>query len=127
MILIDGIRMARAIDRKTLQDEVGLKIDDLEDDANAELHGEIREYFQLLIDYIHRENLISFVHTEGYFLMKKDDNDTIARNRKIDEDIVVACQNLERMTRKLKIENKSPKHRLEPPLGQKPASHTQQF
>ena len=52
---------------KTLQDEVGLKIDNLEDETNTVLHGQIREYFQLVIDYIHRENLLSFVHTEGYF------------------------------------------------------------
>ena len=57
----------RAIDMKTLQDEVGLKIDNLEDETNTALHGKIREYFQLLDDYMHRENLLSFVHTKGFF------------------------------------------------------------
>ena len=57
----------RAIDMKTLQDEVGLKIENLENETNTVLHGQIREYFQLLTDYIHRENLLSFVHTKGYF------------------------------------------------------------
>ena len=56
----------RAIDMKTLQDEVGLKIDNLEDETNTALHGKIREYFQLLDDYMHRENLLSFVHTKGF-------------------------------------------------------------
>lgn len=57
----------RAIDMKTLQDEVGLRIDNLEDEANAALHERIRKYFELLTDYISRETLLSFVHTRGYF------------------------------------------------------------
>ncbi len=55
----------RAIDMKTLQEEVGLKIDDLAD--NPDLHRDIRDYFELLKDYMQREQLISFIHTKGYF------------------------------------------------------------
>ena len=55
----------RAIDMRTLQDEVGLKICNLADDHA--LHQEIRDYFELLKDYMHREKLVSFVHTRGYF------------------------------------------------------------
>ncbi len=57
----------RAIDMRTLQDEVGLKIDNLEDEDNAELHGQIRKYFLLMTDYMQREKLLSFVHTKRYF------------------------------------------------------------
>ena len=52
--------------------------------------------------------------------MKKDDNDTIARNRQIDKGVVTACQNLERTARTLRIEETKQKYALEPPLGQKP-------
>ena len=55
----------RAIDMRTLQEEVGLKIDDLAD--NAILHHDIRDYFELLKDYMHREQLMSFIHTREYF------------------------------------------------------------
>ena len=55
----------RAIDMRTLQEEVGLKIDDLAD--NPVLHGDVRNYFELLRDYMHREQLISFIHTREYF------------------------------------------------------------
>ena len=55
----------RAIDMKTLQEEVGLKILDLAD--NHDLHNDIRNYFELLKDYMHRENIMSFVHTREYF------------------------------------------------------------
>lgn len=55
----------RAIDMKTLQEEVGLKIDNL---ANKPvLHRDIRDYFELLKDYMHREQIMSFVHTKEYF------------------------------------------------------------
>lgn len=50
---------------RTLQEEVGLKIDDLE--VRSELHGHIRAYFGLLRDYMLREKLYSFVHTKEYF------------------------------------------------------------
>ena len=56
---------ARGIDRRTLCDEVGLKIDDLS--SNSTLHQCIMSYFELLRDYMSREQLISFVHTRGYF------------------------------------------------------------
>jgi len=55
----------RAIDMRTLQEEVGLKIDNLAD--NPDLHKDIRDYFELLKDYMHREQLISFIHTREYF------------------------------------------------------------
>ena len=55
----------RAIDMRTLQEEVRLKIDDLAD--NAILHQDIRDYFELLKDYMHREQLMSFIHTREYF------------------------------------------------------------
>jgi len=50
---------------RTLQEEVGLKIDNLAD--NPDLHKDIRDYFELLKDYMHREQLISFIHTREYF------------------------------------------------------------
>ena len=55
----------RAIDRKILREEVNLKIEDLESDE--QLYGYVRTYFKLLEDYMHRENLVSFVHSRGYF------------------------------------------------------------
>ena len=55
----------RAIDMRTLQEEVGLKIDNLEE--NTSLHNHVRNYFSLLRDYMLREQLFSFVHTKEYF------------------------------------------------------------
>ena len=55
----------RAIDRRTLRQEVNLKIEDLESDQD--LYSYVRTYFTLLEDYMHRENLISFVHSKEYF------------------------------------------------------------
>ena len=55
----------RAIDMRTLQEEVGLKIDNLAD--NPVLHRDIRGYFELLKDYMQREQLMSFIHTREYF------------------------------------------------------------
>ena len=55
----------RAIDAKTLREEVNLKIDSFEDDV--ELYKAIRSYFELLGDYMHRGELVSFVHTREYF------------------------------------------------------------
>ena len=54
---------ARGIDAKTLPDEVGLRIDDLA--SEPELHGVVRTYFDLLKDYMGRQELYSFVHTGG--------------------------------------------------------------
>ena len=56
---------ARGIDKKTLCDEVGLQVEDLAVDSN--LHQYVRIYFELLKDYMSREQLFSFVHTRGYF------------------------------------------------------------
>ena len=50
---------------RTLREEVRLKIDDIEDDSD--LHRRVRDYFELLRDYMHREQLYSFVHTREYF------------------------------------------------------------
>lgn len=55
----------RAIDMKTLQDEVGLRIDDIE--GCPDLHSTVRQYFELLKDYMNRQELRSFVHTREYF------------------------------------------------------------
>ena len=55
----------RAIDMRTLQEEVGLRIDDLEE--NPDLHNHVGGYFGLLRDYMLREKLYSFVHTKEYF------------------------------------------------------------
>ena len=55
----------RAIDRRTLREEVNLKIEDLESDE--QLYGYVRTYFKLLEDYMHRESLVSFVHSREYF------------------------------------------------------------
>ena len=55
----------RAIDRRTLREEVNLKIDDLEQNAN--LYKCVRNYFELVKDYMHRESFLSFVHTKEYF------------------------------------------------------------
>lgn len=56
----------RAIDMNTLRgEEVKLKIDNFEDDPD--LYTQIRDYFKLLKDYMHREQLISFIHTKEYF------------------------------------------------------------
>ena len=55
----------RAIDAKTLREEVNLKIDSFEE--NIDLYKAIRGYFELLRDYMHRENQLSVVHTKEYF------------------------------------------------------------
>ena len=56
---------ARGIDIRTLRDEVGLQIEDLS--ANSRLYQYVKLYFELLKDYMSREQLFSFVHTRGYF------------------------------------------------------------
>ncbi len=55
----------RAIDARTLREEVNLKIDSFEEDVD--LYKAIRDYFELLSDYMHRRELLSFVHTREYF------------------------------------------------------------
>ena len=55
----------RAIDMRTLQHEVGLKVDDM--GTIGEVHKKVRGYFELLKDYMQREQLYSFVHTREYF------------------------------------------------------------
>lgn len=56
----------RAIDMKTLRgEEIKLRIEDFEHDSA--LCQAIRKYFDLLKDYMNREQLVSFVHTREYF------------------------------------------------------------
>ena len=55
----------RGIDIFTLKKELGLKIDNY--GKNEKLSKSIRAYFSLLTDYLSREKLRSFVHTEEYF------------------------------------------------------------
>ena len=56
----------RAIDMKTLRgEEIKLEIEDFERDSA--LCQAIRKYFDLLKDYMNREQLVSFVHTREYF------------------------------------------------------------
>ena len=55
----------RGIDISTLRNELKLKIEDYSEDEN--LSKSIRNYFNLLVDYLSREKLVSFVHTEEYF------------------------------------------------------------
>jgi len=55
----------RGIDAATLRDSVGLKIDNLEEDV--QLYQAIRGYFELLRDYVYKNNSLSFVHSREYF------------------------------------------------------------
>ncbi len=55
----------RGIDIYTLVNELNLKIEDYS--KKEELNVGIKKYFSLLMDYIGREKLPSFVHTEEYF------------------------------------------------------------
>lgn len=55
----------RGIDMKTLQEEIGLRIEDYA--ARPELREDIREYFELLRDYMDRGKVFTFVHTREYF------------------------------------------------------------
>lgn len=57
----------RGISIDTLRYELKLKIDDYSENGKEELSKCIRDYFDLLTDYLDRENLISFVHTKEYF------------------------------------------------------------
>jgi len=55
----------RGIDKQTLIDEINLEIEDY---SSIEGLGTIiREYLGLLKDYMSRGNLMSFVHSRGYF------------------------------------------------------------
>ena len=55
----------RGINISTLTDELNLKIEDYSE--NEKLSVTVKEYFNLLMDYLTRQNLISFVHTEEHF------------------------------------------------------------
>lgn len=56
----------RAIDMVTLQEEVGLKIDDLAD-LPAGIMRCVRNYFELLRDYMRQKQLPMFVHSKEFF------------------------------------------------------------
>lgn len=56
---------ARGIDIHTLRNELKLKIDDFSE--NPKLNNAIKKYYDLLRDYLNRQNQFSFVHTKGYF------------------------------------------------------------
>ena len=55
----------RAINRETLRNEVNLKIDALEE--HETLYRYIRDYFDLLEDFMRREDALSFIHSREYF------------------------------------------------------------
>ena len=55
----------RGIGISTLRRELQLRIEDYSE--NKELSVPVREYFSLLQDYLSREKLVSFVHTEEFF------------------------------------------------------------
>lgn len=55
----------RPINMNVLQEEVGLKIENIFD--HKDLREEVRRYFDLLRDYMNREQFLSFIHTRGYF------------------------------------------------------------
>ena len=55
----------RAIDARTLREEVYLKIDNFA--ANSDLYERTRNCIELLRDYMHREDPVSVVHTREHF------------------------------------------------------------
>jgi hypothetical protein len=55
----------RAINMKTLVDDLGLMIEDFW--AIDGLGPILKEYYELIRDYMSREDLITFVHTDRYF------------------------------------------------------------
>ena len=56
---------ARGISMQTLLEELNLRIDDF--GADPELGRLIRGYYELLRDYLARENLMRFAHTRNFF------------------------------------------------------------
>ena len=56
----------RAIDMATLQDEVGLKVDDLAK-LPENVNQSIWSYFDMLNEYMREKRLPVFVHSKGYF------------------------------------------------------------
>ena len=55
----------RGIGIETLRKELKLQIEDYSE--NQPLAKAIRDYFSLLMDYLHRQNRVYFIHTERYF------------------------------------------------------------
>jgi hypothetical protein len=67
-VLGDNVRWhshGRGINMKVLVDTVGLKIEDYS--SMGELGRIVREYYELLRDYMQRQQFMSFVHTKEYF------------------------------------------------------------
>ena len=54
----------RGINMKTLQTDIGLKIQDYSKEDYGKI---IKEYFGLLVDYMQRQKMFSFVHTTDFF------------------------------------------------------------
>jgi len=55
----------RGIDKHTLTNEINLEIEDYS--SIAGLDKIVREYFELLKDYMTRGNMLSFIHSKEYF------------------------------------------------------------
>jgi len=55
----------RGIGIETLRKELKLQIEDYSE--NQPLAKAIRDYFSLVMDYLHRQNRVYFIHTERYF------------------------------------------------------------
>ena len=68
-ILSDNTRWhshGRGISMETMKSEVNLIIEDFQDiDHNFSNH--VRDYYELMMDYMGRQNLVSFVHTKEFF------------------------------------------------------------
>ena len=56
---------SRGINMKTLIDEVNLRVEDLNE--IPDLGPIVSEYYELIRDYMQREQIISFVHSKEYF------------------------------------------------------------
>lgn len=63
----------RATDAGAPRGEVNLRIDSFEGDAGS--HRAVGEYFELLRDYMHQGDLISFVHSREYFWNERKNKD----------------------------------------------------
>lgn len=55
----------RGIGMKTLVEDINLKIEDYS--QIKKLSSTIREYYELLLDYMNREKISMFVHTKEFF------------------------------------------------------------
>ncbi len=111
---------SRAIDAKTLREEVNLKIDSFKDDV--ELHKAVRNHFELLGDYMHQRGDFSPSSTQGNTsIMNKKPaavdlrkNQVLERNKNIDTEVVRTQAELERELKGLGVEIK-PEFKVDPP------------